>query len=196
MLNEANFIEKLKEGDEKSYNILVDKYGDRLYAYILSLSNDPILSQDILQNVFLKIWTKRQYINIIKSIESYLFRTAYNEFINQYKRKRATMVLEQKYFRALEKATENFKEDSYEKLYDMVNSEIENLPPKCKQVFILSRKEGLSNTEISNYLNVSIKSVEAHITKAFSVLRKKLGEKIEIALFMLFGRNALILNKA
>ena len=188
MIDENSFLKKLKDGDEKSYNILVEKYGDRLYAYILSLSNDPILSQDILQNVFLKIWTKRQQINISKSIENYLFRTTYNEFINQYKKKRATMVLEQKYFRALEKVTENFEEDRYQKLYDMVNLEIENLPPKCKQVFILSRKEGLTNAEISDYLNVSLKSVEAHITKAFSVLRQKLGDDVRLALFLLFDK--------
>ncbi|HAT75662.1 MAG TPA: RNA polymerase sigma-70 factor, partial [Flavobacterium sp.] len=51
-------------------------------------------------------------------------------------------------------------------------------PPKCKQTFILSRQDGLTNIEIAEFLNVSIKSVEAHITKAFSILRKTVGDKM------------------
>ncbi len=61
----------------------------------------------------------------------------------------------------------------------LVKQEIENLPPKCKQIFLLSKQDGLTNTEIAEFLNVSIKSVEAHITKAFSILRKTVGGKSE-----------------
>jgi RNA polymerase sigma-70 factor (ECF subfamily) len=71
-----------------------------------------------------------------------------------------------------------------------VKLEIENLPPKCKQTFLLSKQEGLTNMEIAEYLNVSIKSVEAHITKAFSILRKKVGDKMNGILFLLFGINS------
>ena len=72
---------------------------------------------------------------------------------------------------------------------DIVKKEIDKLPPKCKQTFLLSKKEGLTNIEIAEYLNVSIKSVEAHITKAFSILRKSIGNKVEGILFLLFGSN-------
>ncbi len=67
--------------------------------------------------------------------------------------------------------------------------EIQNLPPKCKQTFLLSKQEGLTNVEIAEYLNVSIKSVEAHITKVFSILRKSIGDKMHGILFLLFGVN-------
>ena len=69
----------------------------------------------------------------------------------------------------------------------MVKQEIENLPPKYKQTFLLSKQDGLTNIEIAEFLNVSTKSVEAHITKAFSILRKTVGEKVNTVLFMLFG---------
>jgi len=64
---------------------------------------------------------------------------------------------------------------------------LSNLPPKCKRIFLLSKQEGLTNIEIAEYLNVSIKSVEAHITKAFSNLRKTGGDKMNGILFLLFG---------
>lgn len=57
---------------------------------------------------------------------------------------------------------------------------------KCKQIFILSKQDGLTNIEIAEYLNISNKSVEAHITKAFSILRKTAGEKLNGILFLLF----------
>ena len=69
-----------------------------------------------------------------------------------------------------------------------MKQEIENLPPKCKQTFLLSKQEGLTNIEIADYLNVSTKSVEAHITKAFSILRKALGDKVNGLIFLLFGK--------
>ncbi|WP_243456827.1 sigma factor-like helix-turn-helix DNA-binding protein [Polaribacter batillariae] len=78
------------------------------------------------------------------------------------------------------------EENSLEKLILLVKKEIENLPPKCKKTFVLSKQEGLTNIEIAEYLNISIKSVEAHITKAFSILRKTLGNKTNGVLFLLF----------
>ncbi|CAN0596932.1 unnamed protein product, partial [Laminaria digitata] len=72
------------------------------------------------------------------------------------------------------------------KIIERIGKEVQNLPPKCREVFILSRKDGLTNVEISDYLNISIKTVEAQITKAFSVLRNKLGDKYDTILFLVF----------
>lgn len=185
--NQKILINSLKRGEENAFVYLVDKYSQRLFAYALTLCNEPDDAQDILQNVFLKTWQNKRKINISSSVENYLFRSIHNEFINQYKKKRATMILEQKYFKALEKVIENQEENSFAKIIELLTAEINKLPPKCKEVFILSRKEGLTNIEIANYLNVSIKSVEAHITKAFDILRKTLGDKLDGVLFLLFG---------
>ncbi len=101
------------------------------------------------------------------------------------------MVLEQKYFEALDKVVQSHSETSWEKVMVRVNHEIEDLPPKCREVLLLSRKEGLTNVVISEYLKVSIKTVEAHLTKAFRVLRKRLGAEYKTFLFFLFGSKAL-----
>lgn len=69
----------------------------------------------------------------------------------------------------------------------MVRKEIKNLPPKCKEVFLLSKEEGLTNIEIAEYKQISIKSVEGHITKAFSILRSAVGNKTSSILFLMFG---------
>ncbi|VAW11212.1 RNA polymerase ECF-type sigma factor [hydrothermal vent metagenome] len=185
--DQALLIEHLRRGEEQSFIHLVDHYNQRLYGYAMTLTNDQALSQDILQNVFLKTWEKRKKIKIKTSLQNYLFKAVHNEFVNQYKKNRSTMILEQKYFDALDRATKSYDENSFLKAIEKITEEIQSLPPKCREVFILSRKEGLTNIEISQYLNVSVKTVEAHVTKAFSILRKKLGDKIETILFMVFG---------
>tara|TARA_R110000796_G_scaffold23445_1_gene67087 strand:+ start:24227 stop:24817 length:591 start_codon:yes stop_codon:yes gene_type:complete len=184
----AFLIKRLQNGDEKAYIYLVDLYNRRLFGYALSLSNDHALAEDILQNVFLKTWEKRKKLNVHTSLQNYLFKSVYNEFINAYKRKRSTMILEHKYFEGLERAINLHSEQSFEPIIAQITKEIENLPPKCQQIFVLSKKEGLTNIEISEYLNVSKKTVEAQITKAFGILRERLGKKYDMLLFIFFGR--------
>jgi len=72
-----------------------------------------------------------------------------------------------------------------------INNEIEKLPPKCKQIFSLSKKEGLTNIEISSHLGISIKTVESQITIAFSRLKEKLGDQVEVLLMLFFSKQQL-----
>ncbi len=95
------------------------------------------------------------------------------------------MVLERIYFDSLERSVQTYNEPSLEKALKLIMEEIQNLPPKCKQVFLLSRREGLTNMEISDYLNISVKTVEAQITKSFKVLRKNSCNKLKSILFIL-----------
>jgi RNA polymerase sigma-70 factor (ECF subfamily) len=153
------------------------------------LTNDSDLAEDIVHNVFMSIWKNRNKLKDQFAVKSYLYKSVYNEFIDQYRKKKAVLTLEKKHIDALTYIVEEEDEKSLEKLISIVKKEIDKLPPKCKQTFLLSKEEGLTNLEISEYLNISIKSVEAHITKAFSVLRKSIGNKVNGILFLLFGNN-------
>lgn len=183
-------MENLINGNEKAYMFLLDTYHKRLHAYAMTLVNDQAWSQDIVQNVFLKTWKSRKKLDKQFSIQSFLYKAIYNEFINSYQKNKAMMLLQQKYVESLNEVVENLDGNRIEQMISLVNKEIQNLPPKCQKVFIMSKKEGLTNIEISEYLNVSIKTVEAQITKAFGILRQKLGEKYEMILLIVFGTNA------
>jgi len=185
--NDDILIESLKNGDSKAYLHLVNTYHHKLCVYAHGLTHDPDLSEDIVQNVFVYIWRNRLKLKDRFSLKNYLYRSVYNEFIDHYRKRKAVLALEKKYIDALSYIVEEEDENSLEKLIVLVKQEIDNLPPKCKRTFLLSKQEGLTNTEIADYLNVSIKSVEAHITKAFSILRKTVGDKMEGILFLLFG---------
>lgn len=185
--NDTDFIKSLKNGEPKAYTFLVDSYHHKLCVYAHGLTNDHGLSEDIVQNVFIYLWKNRLKLKDSFSIKNYLYKSIYNEFIDQYRKKKSVLALEKKYIDALNHIVEEEDEKSLEKLIALVKREIENLPPKCKKTFLLSKHDGLTNIEISEYLNVSIKSVEAHITKAFSILRKTVGTKMDSILFLLFG---------
>lgn len=188
-IKDVDLITALKNGDSRAYTFLVNNYHHKLCVYAFTLTKDNDLSEDIVQNVFMAIWKKKSKLKDDLVIKSYLYRSVYNEFIDQYRKEKPVLALEKKHFDALSVIVEDEDENSLEKLIKLVKKEIENLPPKCKQTFLLSKQDGLTNIEIAEFLNVSIKSVEAHITKAFSILRKTVGDKMNSVLFLLFGMN-------
>lgn len=188
-MGNIELIYGLKKGDSKAYGFMVDTYHNMLCAYAFELTNDFDLAKDIVQNVFINIWRIRLKLKDDFAVKSYLYRSVYNEFLNQERNRKVVVKLDSKYIDALNNVVEEYDEKSIERIMALVNREIENLPPKCKRTFLLSKREGLSNIEIAEHLNVSIKSVEAHITKAFTTLRKTVGGKIESILFLLFSNN-------
>ncbi|KAB7530257.1 sigma-70 family RNA polymerase sigma factor [Flagellimonas olearia] len=180
-------VSQIKQGNKKAYNFAVQKYHDRIFSYVFSLTNDYEQAQDIIQNTFLKTWEFRDKLDPVYPIKSFLFRTAYNEFITLYHKNRAISNLEKKFVEMLDQMNSEENDDMVMKKINIIRVEIEKLPVKCKEVFLLSKKEGLTNTEIASHLSISIKAVEGQITKAYSILRKSCLEKVKNFLFLLFG---------
>jgi len=166
------FIERLRKGEEDAFKHLIDRYHHRLYVYANSLIKDKYQAEDIVQNVFIRTWENRHRLKANLALKGFLYKSVHNEFIDQYRKKRATNVLEKKYFEELDKYGEK-DEAFFEKLLSLVYHEIQNLPPKCRKIFLMSKQQGFSNLEIAEHLDLSIKTIEYHITKAFSLLRKK-----------------------
>ena len=184
--DERAFVECLAQGDEKAFMHLVDLYHKKLYAYCIALAHDHSAAEDIVQNVFLKTWSFRRRLDPRFSLKGFLYKTAYNEFLNEYQRNKEVILLKHAYIEVLEEVSQKMDEEVFDKMIFQVTQEIQKLPKKCREIFTLSKKEGLTNNEISDYLNVSVKTVEAHITKAFNLLRERLDGKYESFLFLLF----------
>jgi RNA polymerase sigma-70 factor (ECF subfamily) len=186
--NEEFLMEQLKKGEEKAYMYLLDNYHKRLRAYAQTLINDHALAEDIVQNVFLKTWRFRKKLDVQFSLKGFLMKSVYNEFLSTYRNDRAVTLLEKKYMESLYQIVDKADEAKIKRMVYLVKKEIQVLPPKCKHVFSLSKEDGLTNNEIAEYLNISIKTVEAQITKAFKILRKKLGKKYDLMLFFIFPK--------
>ena len=179
------FVEKLKNGDNNAYTLLMNDYYKNLCGYANLFTKDPSKSEDIVQNVFVKIWIYRKKIDPNISIKKYLYKSVYNEFIDQYRKNKSVISLEEKYLKVIDTIIDDNSLD-IEKLMMNVNREIDKLPEKCKRVFILNKKEGLTHDEIAEYLQISTKTVESHITRAFKILNQKLGNKIKNILIIIF----------
>ena len=179
------FVEKLKNGDNNAYTLLMNDYYKNLCGYANLFTKDPSKSEDIVQNIFVKIWIYRKKIDPNIPIKKYLYKSVYNEFIDQYRKNKPVISLEEKYLKVIDTIIDDNSLD-IEKLMMNVNREIDKLPEKCKRVFILNKKEGLTHNEIAEYLQISTKTVESHITRAFKILNQKLGNKIKSILIIIF----------
>ena len=179
------FAYRLKSGDTKAYDSLMDSYYKCLCVYAYGLTKDHAAAEDIVQNVFVTVWIKRKQINPLLCIKNYLYRSVHNQFIDEYRKNQPVIYLEKKYLEALDYVMED-ENVNLEELMLLVNNEIENLPNKCKRIFLMNKKEGLTHSEIAKHLDISIKTVEGHITRAFKILEEKLQQKVRPIFFLLY----------
>ena len=129
-------------------------------------------AEDIVQEVFVKLWDKRHSININSSLKSYLFKAAYNAHIDRVRREqRNNLFLTELKYHALQSYTEEIN-GSEEKM-TKIKMIVDQLPQKCKQIFLLSKSEGLKNKEIAISLSISIKTVESQMRIAFQKIRNE-----------------------
>jgi len=185
----VELIKHLQKGDENAYVYLVKTYHRPLFVYALSLSNDHDMAEDIVQDVFLKTWEFRSRLKTERNIKSFLYKITYNEFVNLYRKHQIVSELERTYTEALNEAVDDSNAELLKQKIALLTEGINNLPAKCKEVFLLSKNEGLTNIEISEYLNISSKTVEGHLTKAYSFLREQIEQKLKTILFVLFRIN-------
>lgn len=187
MLNSI-FIQKLKEGDEKAYSYLMDEYYQSLCSFAKVFTKDSAMSEDIVQNVIIKFWSNRKKIDDNIYLKKYLYKSVFNEFIDQYRKSKNLISLEEKHLEALNEVIDNDTNEIL-KMTNELNKEINKLPKKCRRVLILSKKEGLTHDEIAKYLDISKKTVEGHISRAFQILHDKLDEKINSLFIIMFKFN-------
>ena len=170
-----NNVERLIKGDEKAFELLVHTFSKKLFAYAISLSGDYSLSKDIVQEVFISTFEFRKRLDPNYSIESFLYRSVYNNYLNKYSQQKSFKALKEKYILTLNQLmSEASQNEDFEKNIKEISHAIDQLPKKCKEIFILSKKNGLTNIEIAEYLGISIKTVENQITLAFSKIKKQL----------------------
>ena len=172
--DEKQLITRLKRSDRIAYKLIFLSYYDDLCLYLLNFTPNKHQAEDIAQDILLKLWTDRANLKIHSSLKSYLFKSAHNRFIDAYRKKsRQNEKLENIRITKLNDMLEN-NDELIENRLSRLNLAIEELPAKCKEIFILSKKEGLKYKEIAAKLGISIKTVENQIGKAFSRLKDKL----------------------
>ena len=173
-------ISKLQQGDQKTWREIVDRLSDQLFGYALSLCSDHSIASDIVQQAFISLYEYRFKLKPDYPLKSFLYKTVYNKFINYYHKEKSLSRLHEQYHHILQEYLNTNSDDYIKKRIQIINLIIEDLPKKTKKVFILKKKRGFSNEEISINLSISVKTVEAHITKAFRLIKEKANQSKQI----------------
>lgn len=171
---EKETIQKL---NTKNFEKLFKKYFSTLCYFAQKYISDVETAKEIVHDVFINLWNKRESIDLEKSVKSYLFTSVHNRCLNYIRdNKKFDHNIEQ-----LENLHERMDWESFDSLVQMelenkINKTIELLPDRCREIFVLSRFDNLKYSEIAEKLEISIKTVETQMSKALKILRENLKE--------------------
>lgn len=201
MFNSAEYIQKLRSGDIKAFELLYYEWSAKLYNFVLKVSNnDQYHAEDIVQSVFVKIWESRGTIDANKNLEALIYTIARNTIINIHRRKMYELLHQENIYsdekELMDRDLENIGlEDELDAVMvaKLVDQFIDELPPERRKIFILSRKQYLTNKEIAEKLGISVNTVESQMTKAIASIRTKL-EKYNLLILLPFLGDTLLFN--
>lgn len=184
-MNDIEAVIAMKKGDRNAFRYLFNTYYDRLVAYMVTYTHDKIRSEEIVQQAFISFWENKSKLDETKSPKGYLYRIAFNRYIDTTKKaKEEEKLLRDIWERAL---LNRFQEDTdvLDKRIQKMKKVIESLPPKCKEIIKLNKIQGIKYKEIANQMGISVKTVESQMRIAFTKIREAFKEDDPI-LFLLF----------
>jgi RNA polymerase sigma-70 factor (ECF subfamily) len=186
---EENILKAFKDGDEKIFENIFSSYYNQIIGFCIQFVGDNDKAQSIAQEAFIKLWMNREKVEKYNGILSFLYTAAKTECLNFIRRKSVTSKYENRQLQLIEdelnrEVLDRFDFNSIEisELEKLIYQSIEDLPEKCKLVFIKSRMEDKTNKEIAEELNISIKAVEANMTRALKFLRERLTDYLPAVL--------------
>ncbi len=173
---EQLLLRQLRDGDMKSYETLFHRYYPTFFAFARGMLKDEGAAEDIIQNVFMKIWIHREALDETMSIKNYIYVLSKREIFNHLRTKYNTHVVLTEDMMMLEQSSPSEEVPAdYRELREAVQSVINAMPPKRRSVFCLSRFKSLTNQEIADRLGISIRTVEKHIELALRMFKEQLG---------------------
>lgn len=178
--NEQELIEKLTQGDQFSFGLVFHLYYSRLYHFAFHYLNDEEASKDIVQDVFFSVWEEKEKLTGVKNLSSWLYTMTKNlclKKIDHLKvQQKHSDELKYRYLNVVQLSLHELDTSPviFNEISRIIDQTLGKLPPQGRQIFELSRFGNKRNAEIATELNISVKTVEAHITRALKDLRKAL----------------------
>jgi len=175
-LTDAELARRMRLGDEQALEVIFRTYYPGLVGFARRYVKTTEIAEEIVQDLFLKLWSRRGSLGEIDSVKTYLFRAARNTALNHLRRrklehewleKEGTTITEERSHEGDEAVTES-------EVAEAVRAAVDRLPPRCREVFMLSRDGGLTYGEIAKSLGISIKTVETQMGRALKALRESL----------------------
>lgn len=187
-LAELRLVEQVAEGSEMAFERFFRTYFKSLYAYAFTMLQDEIMAEEIVQQVFYKIWEKKEQFSIHTSVKAFLYKAVYNECLNYLKHQKHR----DEHHDYLVHINRNRVSDDnaamrveLNELQSGLQTALSELPEQCRTIFYMSRFDGLKYREIAERMGLSIKTIEAQMGKALKVLREKLVDFLPLFIWLI-----------
>ncbi|MEA4885454.1 MAG: RNA polymerase sigma-70 factor [Bacteroides graminisolvens] len=173
--NDILFLQLIKQDDEKAFKYLFDTYFVPLCRFMALYLKDRQEVEELALTIFMNLWENRATLILKISFKAYLFQAARNRCLNALRDKKKTVSIEESEEYAYDLSTETSVE--MEELNRLIEEAVYSLSDRCRQVYRKSREESKTNQQIAEEMDISVKTVEAQITKALKHIKKFLGEQ-------------------
>jgi RNA polymerase sigma-70 factor (family 1) len=193
LANERELLALMSKDDQAAFTKIFDHYEPRLYPFVLKMTRSEVVAEEIVQELFIKLWTSRALAPQIENPRSYIFRMAVNRTLRymQTRSRQASLVEKAGGRMTVEK---NFTEEiiDLKETEALINKAVELLPEQKRKVYTLSRQQGLNNEQIAEQLNISKSTVKNHLTEALHFIKQQLQNSpgATIALIIFLVKNA------
>lgn len=171
-------IARFKQGDQQAFSELYDKYHGKLFRFALSYLKSEEEAEDVVHDLFVKLWDKKDQLREGQNFDAYIFTVSKNHILNRIRNKKVRRNCRDSIQKSVDiHANPTIRQVSgaeYKAIYDKA---LNLLPDRRKQVYLLSRQEGLSYEEIAAELNISKNTVEVHIVRALKSIRNSLNQQ-------------------
>lgn len=185
LITDQSLIESIKNSNQGVFELVFNFYYSGLVVFADRIIKNAAVSEDIVQSVFLKFWESRETLEI-RSLRSYFVQCVKNKCIDHIRNQQVKQRFDSHY-----QETETvFQDDDFwtkSELAHLLDVAIADLPPRCREVFWMSRYENLKIADIADKLNISKRTVETQISKALKILRVKLVDYIALIFFYFFS---------
>lgn len=179
-LSDLYLLNKISEGDEKSFSLFFDRYYKKLFNVAFFFLRSHEMAEEAVSDVFVIIWNKASYISTVKDTKAYLYKIAKNQSLKYLKSTRILNQISIDKLYQLESVT-NLETPELgminEEYYHLIQKSIDSLPKKCKEIFRLYLDGELKQREIADLMNISVKTVEGHISRAYAKIKLYLDKE-------------------
>jgi len=174
-MDDRELLEKLRSGDEGAYDAVFREWYPALVRLAQSMVRDSDVAEEVAQDVMHELWRRRTLLESDVSVRAYLLRSVRNRALNQLRHRRVRRESEHDVEALYREPVASDQPVVARELAEAVQQVFNELPPRCREVFALSRVHGLKYAEIATALGISQKTVEAQVGKALRVMRERLA---------------------
>ncbi|MDH7460706.1 RNA polymerase sigma-70 factor [Chitinophagaceae bacterium 26-R-25] len=180
-IDEKELLTRIAAGDEDAFRQLFHAHYNKLVSFVQKLTKSHSATEELVQDVFVKVWLNRSELTSITKFESWMYVIARNHVFNHLKKTAREFQQQQVWLELV--AAENLETPGHSDAVDMysfIENSIEKLPPQQKKIYLLKRQNGLRNEEIAQQLNISMETVKKHFTLALRFIKDHARHGIEV----------------